>query len=354
MDKEEGPLKHSDIIYKLVFLNSHLKKTQIQSITIDDVLRQASSQDESLKKCGLAALAASKLLSKKFKVFLDDCNHVLEVVSKSTGQSVKRMKLPSSRQITLELIDEHLMLNNEELLLSDNFQAKSLDGSVLDPTIRDNTLGMAGPDGFEMEFENLTSVEQGRDGTLIEPSLLMSDREMLGARRRANEDHCTELENDVYRSGLRLTFSIVNKQQAYNPFENYKFTVVMEPKIDSFLKEECSRQQEAEQQREATLVSMQNEFADSFAIEHTSIAENMHDKDYSFNDTINEVESVRNDIAQLSFPDLFEFNQLVTGFNKAEKADCFGRLIQAAASGEVEANQQAAYGSIDCKKVGKF
>lgn len=327
-------LSPDGILWKIVFADKKVSKTQIKAFDIQSALAVIHVQNLELGKAGMVLLALAKVVSKKMKFLLDDCTSVLQIICKEKYAVVRSFRAPSSKPITLGAECSNLYINDDMLDLGDEMIVPRDELSLLE---NDTML-----DHFDADFSN---IEQVREGTLLSSSNIFPENTFVIKRRRMIEDSVAEYDLDVFRENIKCTSGIVSRQRREDIRDRLCSTLQIDSKLLSMLKIADRDVADVEAKRQSSLVD--NSIDDDFLVEPAG-EQTFDQGDATRESTVSEHKPFF-DAANL--PEDFQFDSIVGGYNRFDKAYCFISLLVMASRNEIAVEQNTAFGSIRCAVV---
>lgn len=321
-----------DMLLTSVYSDKKLTKAQIRSININLVIDTLDADKLNLRKLSILLVALTKVLQRRMKSLLEDSNHLYQLLSNTTKRSPRA---PSSKNITLEIQNNRLFINDEEIDFGEETIVQELENSILEQSF-------ANP-GFEVDFGDNISIEQVRDSTLLSVgdmnagSVIFSDLNVNIKRRKVIEDRTIEISETIFKTNLRTVQDILIRTQDHQI--NLSETLVkVDKKIEMFLDSLKQSFVPVEQQR-------QQDFDADFSAPEVSFnpIDNSSDHQKIENSAIF---SVFDEFSTLSKQ--FIFNLLIQQLSKEEKAYNFLKLLDLANEGRILPFQSESFGVIDC------
>lgn len=302
-----------EFLHKVVYAEKKVTKQQLKSIEINVILKECDTTKITLRQSSIIILALSKILNKRFKTLIEDCNNLLQILTTN-----KVHKIPSSKGITLNLELENLFIDDKMI----DFEINEEFEEINDTRMFDN-------EPLDFDFQENPSIEQARNSTLITDSINVLDENTLVninvKRRKIIEDKTTEITDNIFRGNLRNVIEILKKEEKINK-SIFESKLQIDKRIDEVFKREA--EMTVEEQRQA------------------SVAFEMDAPDFSFIPVEQpEVQKVEN---LLDFSNNFNFNLAIQNYSNYEKVISFLQLLVCANSGKIIVNQREPFGDIEC------
>lgn len=301
-----------EILHKVVYAERRLSKVQLKTVNVNKILEDPQYKDTNLKQAAIIILALAKVLNRRFKSLIDDCNHVFQLIASDAIK--KRYRTPSMRSITLDLGNDRIFINDEMVEIKEE---DTLFDSLLLESAFEHPL-------FEPEFRDATSIEVARDSmgsSIMQPGFDSSIA--VGAKRRKIEvDSRIEIAENVFRSNIRNTADILMKK-----------TGILREVTGSRIHLEKDIQKLFEERRE-----------------EVEMIEQQRDNEIEFEVPIEEEEpSSQQQVISLStLPQNFEFNFITQNCSVLAKAMSFVEVLVYASKGSMSVIQKSPFADIEC------
>lgn len=310
-----------ELMHKVVYAEKKLHKQQLRDVDVAAIVEESQQGSLTLKRLSVVVLGLAKVLNKRFRALLEDCMSLLSLLS-----ARKAPRIPPSRNITLQ-IEDGMFIEDEMVDLPDvEFPGDAFESMAMD--------------ALDVGFEEIPSIEQARDSTLV-ASTVQADSLLGGIkRRRMIVDRMTEIAEGVFRGNLRSVADILMRQA---------HETGVEPKIHVDAK--------------IAKVFESGEEVRSHIEEHRMSAEfEMGMPDFTFNPVEMESHKAEADETAVEpamasafdismLPTVFSFNEVVKGLSVYERAASFMCLLTELTRGTAVAGQNEPFGSIECRLV---
>ncbi|KAM0681399.1 hypothetical protein GINT2_000601 [Glugoides intestinalis] len=311
---EDNKILLLELLHKVVYAERKLSKAQLKALDANKILDDPQYKDITLKQASIIILALAKVLNRRFKALIEDCNHVFQHITIDAIK--KKYRTPSTRNITLDLGNDKICIDDAMLEIKDG---DALFDSLLLESAFDHPL-------FELDGREATSIEVARDSmgsSVIQPGFDSSIA--VGIKRRKVEvDSRIEIAENVFRSNIRNTVDILMKQtRLFREVQG----IHLEKEFQKLFEERKEDQEMIEEQRENEI-----EF------------------EVSANEITVEVEepSIQQTISLANLPEKFEFNFITQNCSVLAKAMSFVELLVWASKGSVSVIQKESFSEIEC------
>lgn len=319
---------NKEILYKLAHTDRKFTKNQIREIEIEKVIEKVEVVRLTLREASHVVLGLARLVSKKMRILLEDCNAVLQLLTRDAP--VKRHRVPSSRNITLAVEDGLAFIRDEQLALPEEEAIAELECSILND--------MTGNPLFEVDFGDAPSIEQVRDSTLLSTTGFVP--EGLAAepkRRRIVQDSAIEIPEGTFRANIRSTAGITGQEDTGRL--ELEPLIRIDPRVNEMFRSEAVEEQRRE---------MQFQEQPEFEMEFPEVPVQEIDREEEQSEKIH-VEGPLLDISRL--PSSFSFGFVVQELSVQDRAAGFVELLVMAGKGILRVSQSSEFTSIECMVV---
>lgn len=323
-----------NIIFRAVFVEKRMLKHHLRDVSITCIIARLQGGNVSVRMGGLAVLGLSKILVRKFKYLLEDCNEVVHLTFRGGGNRGKNFRSLSAKGITLDLelespcIDDE-MVDTEEFVIPPETDGKE------DVDVQTDIMYAEFDDPGDISYieqarmsGDVTGVSSVTEATQIHLA------EARGKRRRIVVDSELEFDPQVFRERLRNTRDIVSRESSVEIGDGLCSRLVIAPEILDRIR--CtfpSFRESIEGVRDETMTEpyMEVDFQDSVGM--SSVSEDCFGEDVF-------------DIGRMGAR--FVFNEVAQG-SRAERSRSFLQLLCLLGRGQVSAMQDAPYSDISCE-----
>nr|AGE95240.1 hypothetical protein ECU04_1370 [Encephalitozoon cuniculi] len=338
MSKAMGALclaNPQDVLFKAIFVERRLSRHHLKEVSISAIILRVMEENISVKDGGLIALGLSRILIRKLRYLLDECNEVVHKICRKDMDRERSFKQPSSRGITLGLDLESLyvddqMIDPEEFTI---LPEEEDPGDGQDP----GDVSFGGLDDISyIEEARLGGEDSTRISTTTEVTQI-SLGERKEKKRRIAEDTELEFDSQVFRVNLRNTRDIIHKESALDIRNELASRLSIAPEILSRIGcREMHPRESIESVRDATIVESYGDISFGEHAAESQASEEIVMESYL-------------DIEKL--PRTFVFNEISGGHNRYEKGRLFLSLLNLLGSGVVQGRQKNPYSDIECTVV---
>lgn len=323
--------EQNSLMWKILYVEKKVSKAMVNATNVGGALEELRQSHLDLKKAGIVILSLAKIISKRFKFLLDDCNSILQVISKDKKKIVRSIGLSHNKLLTLNVDNCKLFLNDEMIDLEEQISLEE-DQNPFETQFADNF--------FEPDFINneivpeLSAIEQVRESTVLSSSLFNEDIGLSIKRRKILNDNITEIDSEIFRANQRTTSDIVIKSQKKDFEELFKSKLYIDPKIiEKFSTDTVENHRES--------VAFENGF--EVDLEDNNVANFTEER---VQESIEEGNKAEFNIETV--PKEFEFNSLVSNNNTSDRARMFSSMLALASQGKIKVSQDEAFGPIIC------
>lgn len=325
-----------ETLFNAVYADKKLSKAQLRSIDINLIIESSNVDKLNLKRLSIVLVALSKILQKRMKILLEDASHFYQLLNHCPAKRAPRA--PSSKNITLNIENNRLFINDEMIDFGEELIMEALENSILDQSYMNQA--------FDVDFADGMSIEQVRESTLMSNEMnsnIFNDTTLSIniKRRKIIEDSAIEISENIFKSNLRSVHDILMKPKASN-LDISGSLIKIDKKMDQFLNSLKPILLPVEEQRH-------QDFDADFAapdisfnpIEGSNNMSSIFKSDRAGNEFL-----LFEDLS--SFPKNFIFNLLIQQISKEEKAINFLALLNLATEGRISPTQSHAFGAIEC------
>lgn len=319
-----------NVLFRAVYAEKKILRQQLRSICIASIIAKLQAGNVPIRTGGFAILGLAKILTRKLRYLLDDCNEIVYLVCRK-GDKDKGLKALPARGITLNL-DLDSMYIDDDMVNPEDF--------VVLPEIED-IQDVVSTDVPEFgEFNDMSYVEQARassaDITRLSAATDMTQIqvEKREKRRRIVVDLEAELDPQKFRENLRNTRDIISKENV-DIGDELVSKLVIAPEILSGIKSMTSHPRGSVE-----------------GVRNGTMTESYMDLDLQndvLEDRVSEDMLFEHCLDLKDLPSEFIFNDAVRGLSRAERSKCFSSLLNLLCKGEMTAKQAAPYSPIECK-----
>lgn len=337
----ESNKKTIETLLDSVYADKKLSKAQIKTIDINLIIDDLDTDKLNLRKLSMILVALTKVLQRRMKALLEDSTHLYQLLSHSTRKPVRSV---SSKNITLEIQNNKLFINDEQIDFGEESIVKELENSILEQSFMNPM--------FDAEFGDAPSIEMVRDSTLLSngdvglnmDSMMLSNLNVNIKRRKIVEDATIEISENIFRSNLRTVQDLLMRTKTENAVDLNQTLIKVDQKIESFLNSLKQSFVPVEHQR-------QQEFEADFSVPEVSFnpIENSLNSINSKPDHSFGLFSVFENISSLSKQ--FIFNLLIQQLSREEKAVNFLTLLNMANDGKISPVQTESFAPIECELI---
>lgn len=334
-----GLVSPHSIIFKALYTERKLLRHHVNEVSISAIVIRAMEEGVSVKDGGLIVAGLSRILARKLRYLLDECNDIVHTICSKGGDRKKGLRQPSSKGITLGLDLENLYID-DQMISPEEFVILPEEGNAGD-------VGMQAEDVSFGAFDNMSYIEEARlsagditgvsvsTGTEVTQIPLEEHRKK---RRRVVEDSELEFDPRVFRENLRNTRDIVQGDGMLDIKDELASRLVIAPEILSKLVcREMVQRESIEGVRDATMVES---YAD-ISFGDAQVSESQASEDVGVESHL--------DVEKL--PRRFVFGEVVAGCSRLEKSNSFLSLLGLLGAGSVRAHQKQPYSDIECEVV---
>lgn len=338
MVEKENQLQ-MEVLQKIAYADKRVSKSQIKEININMVIDSHKVKNISLREASILILALAKIVARRFKFLIEDCNHVIQLLSKDTSSVVKSVRIPSSKAITLNVENNLVLVDDGMADMDDQFVVPELEETILNEN-----------PAFEADFGDLPSMEQVRNSAVLSSGVFGGESNVSVAlkRRRVAEDGVTEIDETVFRGNLRNVADILRKERRCSIEELTKQKLQIDPKVAAVFRKPEAGNMTIEVQREPSFgVEDINHPEFSFAPGGNATADSFVSAELD-----DRHDSLTTGINLSLLPETFKFGCVVEHLSVPEKASCFFALLALAAEGRIAVDQAEPFSEIECAQTG--
>lgn len=327
-----------NILFRAVFMERKLLKHHLKDVSIASIIVKLRLGHISVRMGGFAILGLTKILTRKLRYLLEDCNEVISLICHRAVAKDKRFKSLPAKGITLkiDLDDQYIddeMIDTEEFNILPEIAYREDGGLEAD-------LSLENPD-FD-SFNDMSYVEQVRldsvDSTRISAMTDPTQINLSGGRekkRRTVIDMEAEFDPQRFRENLRDTRDIIHKGLEMDIRRELVSKLAIAPEILSRLR--CLTPHPRESIETMRNMSLGEEYADLDF--QSNVVESAGSEEISVEESF--------DIKNL--PGEFVFNDMFSGDTRLERSKSFLFLLNLLGQGKVFAKQGLPYSSIECR-----
>lgn len=321
-------------------------KTKIINIRFDNMFSEIYKQELKLQILSYLLKSVVKIYKKKLEILLEEYNHY-----KSNAIAKKKSPKSNLNNFLLSVNDLYEMESSFFDKISNNFNDYFYMSQYENQLMSD--MSNMSVEMMRNDNEIHNEVDFGNDSVfdsriITNPSINISTRSnnQNERKRRRIVDSTIEYDSDIFNEKMKSkTVKRENNFLKQEAVLNNQFNIQLPNEIVNFFKINMKRESIEVPRNEVDVY-------ESFVPDMQSFEE-YNDKSLSHStlEVIKE-ESEYNEEFKFDFmEDQFVFNDEIQNLNRREQANSFSALLQSITSGKILANQEAAYGTINCVKI---